>query len=62
MYLDGYGYDLKFNATTESDISIYKEYKNGKINQLAGSSNLNKIVIDYSIKIPEHNTDECMIL
>ena len=42
MYLDGYEYDLKLNATTGSGISVQKEYKNREVNQLTGSSNLNK--------------------
>lgn len=42
MYLDGYEYDLKLNAATGAGISIHKEYKNHKVNEVAASSNLNK--------------------
>ena len=42
MYLDGYEYDLKLNASTGSGISVHKEYKNHKVNQVTASSNLNK--------------------
>lgn len=42
MYLNGYEYDLKLNATTGTGISIHKEYKNYKVNQVASNSNSNK--------------------
>lgn len=42
MYLNGYEYDLKLNATTGAGISIDKEYKNHKVNQSVTSNNLNK--------------------